>query len=152
MIVGSKRRHLSGDLVCLTSMVPEEWCSNRRADYSFEAILATASRIILGRSAGQKIRKVFAARAFVVMMKNKLVCLIILALHLHAFAQVVPRGTQLKAVYEKGRWGYADAGGRVVIAARFDAALPFAGGLARVATTEGKKQLIDATGKVVWHL
>lgn len=85
------------------------------------------------------------------MMKTKLVCLIVLAFHLSAFSQVVPKGAQLKPVYENGRWGYADPSGRVVIAARFAAALPFAGGLAQVATADGKKQLIDATGKVIWQ-
>jgi hypothetical protein len=85
-------------------------------------------------------------------MKTKFVCLIVLAFHPNAFAQVVPKGTQLKSVYVNGRWGYADPGGKAVIAARFDAALPFAGGLARVATADGKKQLIDGTGKLIWQL
>jgi hypothetical protein len=49
-------------------------------------------------------------------------------------------------------WGYIDRAGRFAIAPQFREAHPFAGGLAQVATTEGKKQLIDDTGKVVWHL
>lgn len=49
-------------------------------------------------------------------------------------------------------WGYIDRAGKFAIAPQFRQAHPFAGGLAQVATTEGKKQLIDATGKVVWHL
>jgi hypothetical protein len=70
------------------------------------------------------------------MMKTKLVCLIILAFHLNAFARVVPKGSQLKPVYVNGRWGYADPSGRVIIAARFDAALPFADGVARVGVVD----------------
>jgi hypothetical protein len=84
------------------------------------------------------------------MMKNKLVCLIVLAFHLNAFAQVVPQVTQLKAVYENGRWGYADAGGRVVIAARFDAALPFADGLARVGVVDEEFPEIGAQPNLRW--
>lgn len=80
------------------------------------------------------------------MMKSKLVCLIILA----AFAQVVPKATQLKPVYENGRWGYADAGGRVVIAARFDAALPFADGLARVGVVDEELPEIGASPNIKW--
>jgi len=78
-----------------------------------------------------------------VLMKTKLVCLIMLALHLNAFAQVVPKGAQLTPVYERGRWGYADARGKVVIAAQFDAALPFANGLARVGVLDEELPEID---------
>jgi hypothetical protein len=49
-------------------------------------------------------------------------------------------------------WGYIDRAGRFAIAPQFREAHPFAGGLAQVATAEGKKQLIDGTGKVVWQL
>jgi hypothetical protein len=84
------------------------------------------------------------------MMKTKLVCLIILVFHLNAFAQVVPKGVQLKPVYENGRWGYADAGGRVVIAARFDAALPFADGLARVGVVDEELPEIGASPNIKW--
>jgi hypothetical protein len=35
---------------------------------------------------------------------------------------------------------------------QFREAHPFAGGLAQVATAEGKEQLIDGTGKVIWQL
>jgi hypothetical protein len=101
-----------------------------------------------GRS--KKIQKVFAVRAFIVMMKTKLVCLIILAFQLNAFAQVAPKGTQLKPVYESGRWGYADAGGSVVIAARFDAALPFANGLARVGVVDEEFPEIGASPNIKW--
>jgi hypothetical protein len=84
------------------------------------------------------------------MMKTKLVCLIILAFHLNAFAQVVPKGIQLIPIYENGRWGYADAGGRVVIAARFDAALPFADGLARVGVVDEELPEIGASPNIKW--
>jgi hypothetical protein len=49
-------------------------------------------------------------------------------------------------------WGYIDRAGRFAIAPQFREAHPFAGGLAQVATAEGKNQLIDGTGKVVWQL
>lgn len=84
------------------------------------------------------------------MMKSKLVCLIILALHLNAFAQLVPKGTQLKPVYEHGMWGYADQGGSVVIAAQFDAALPFANGLARVGVVDEELPEIGASPNIKW--
>jgi hypothetical protein len=48
-------------------------------------------------------------------------------------------------------WGYIDRAGRFAVAPLFRQADPFAGGLARVVTTDGKKQLIDATGKVIWQ-
>jgi hypothetical protein len=85
-----------------------------------------------------------------VMMKTKLVCLLILALHLNPFAQVVPKGTQLKSVYVNGRWGYADPSGRVVIAAQFDAALPFANGIARVGVVDEELPEISASPNIKW--
>ena len=84
------------------------------------------------------------------MMKTKLVCLIILAIPLNAFAQLVPQGAQLKQVYENGRWGYADPSGRVVIAARFDAALPFANGIARVGVVDEELPEIGARPNIKW--
>lgn len=98
----------------------------------------------------KKIQKVFAGRAFIVLMKTKLVCVLILALHLSAFAQSAPEGRQLKPVYEGGRWGYADAGGRVVIPARFDAALPFKDGLARVGVVDEELPEIGASPNIKW--
>lgn len=53
----------------------------------------------------------FAARAFIVMMKTKLARLIIPPLRLGAFAQVEPKRTRVEPVYEKGGWGYAGRGG-----------------------------------------
>jgi hypothetical protein len=49
-------------------------------------------------------------------------------------------------------WGYIDRAGRFAIAPQFREAQPFAGGLAQVATTDGKKQLIDGTGKIIRQL
>lgn len=49
-------------------------------------------------------------------------------------------------------WGYIDRTGRFAIAPQFREARPFAGGLARVATAEGKRRLIDRSGKVIWKL
>jgi hypothetical protein len=84
------------------------------------------------------------------MMKTKLVCLIVLALHFHAFAQEAPKGSQLKPVFVNGRWGYADPSGRVVIDARFDAALPFAGGIARVGVVDEALPEIGASPNIKW--
>lgn len=49
-------------------------------------------------------------------------------------------------------WGYVDRAGGFAIAPQFKQAHPFAGGLAQVTTADGVKQLIDATGKVIWRL
>lgn len=84
------------------------------------------------------------------MMMIKLVCLILLALHFNAFAQEAPNGTHLKPVYENGRWGYADRSGKLVIAAQYDAALPFAGGLARVGVVDEELPEIDARPNIKW--
>lgn len=73
-----------------------------------------------------------------------------LALHFHAFAQVAPKVVQLTPVYENGRWGYADPGGKVVIAARFDAALPFANGIARVGVVDEELPEIGAQPNIKW--
>jgi hypothetical protein len=84
------------------------------------------------------------------MMKTKLVCLFILALHFHAFAQEAPQGALLTPVYENGKWGYADRSGRVVIAAQFDAALAFTDGLARVGVVNEELPEIDARPNLKW--
>ncbi len=49
-------------------------------------------------------------------------------------------------------WGYIDRAGRFAVAPQFKEARPFAGGLAQVLTADGKRQLIDESGKVIWHL
>jgi hypothetical protein len=63
-----------------------------------------------------------------------------------------PQKTQqtLKPVYENGRWGYADAAGKIAIEARFDAALPFAGGLARVGVVDEELPEIDGRPNLLW--
>ncbi len=83
-------------------------------------------------------------------MKIKLVCLILLALHFNAFAQEAPNGTHLKPIYENGRWGYTDQSGKLVIAAQFDAALPFKDGLARVGVVDEEFPEIDARPNIKW--
>lgn len=83
-------------------------------------------------------------------MKIKPACLIVLALHFHAFAQVVPKENQLRPVYVNGRWGYADPGGRLVIAARFDAALPFANGIARVGVLDEELPELETRPNLKW--
>lgn len=49
-------------------------------------------------------------------------------------------------------WGYIDRGGKLVIEPRFKDAQPFTGGLAEVSTFEGRRLLINKSGKVVWQL
>lgn len=96
-------------------------------------------------------------------MKIKLACLILVSLHFAAFAQGVRQESRLTPVYENGRWGYADRSGRVIIAAQFDAARPFAGGLAQVGVVDeelpevlGRPNLkwgyIDERGRVLVEL
>lgn len=84
------------------------------------------------------------------MMNKKLVCLIVMALCFSAFAQDAPRESNLKPVYENGKWGYADPRGKVVIPARFDAARPFAGGLARVGLVVEELPEINARPNIKW--
>lgn len=96
-------------------------------------------------------------------MKIKLVCLVFLAFHFAAFAQEASQEPRLKPIYENGRWGYADRSGKVIIAAQFDAARPFAGGLAQVGLVDeelpelrGRPNLkwgyIDERGRVLVEL
>jgi len=84
------------------------------------------------------------------MKKIQLVCLILLAFHLTAFAQEAPKGARLKAVYVKGKWGYADHSGHVVIKAQFDAARPFIDGLAQVGVLDEELPELDARPNIKW--
>jgi len=84
------------------------------------------------------------------MMKKKIATLIILALQFTSFAQEAPREARLAPVYENGRWGYADQTGKVVIPARFDAARPFARGLAQVGLVDEELPEIDARPNLRW--
>lgn len=98
----------------------------------------------------KKLAKDFPARAFISVMKKKLVSLIVLALHFSSFAQQAPVENGLKPVYENGRWGYADRSGKVVIAAQFDAARPFARGLAQVGLLDEELPEIGARPNIKW--
>jgi hypothetical protein len=49
-------------------------------------------------------------------------------------------------------WGYIDRTGKFAVTPQFRDAKPFAGGLAHVSTADGKRQLIDRSGKVIWQL
>ena len=68
--------------------------------------------------------------------------------------QPLSEGLRAYYDYEKKRWGYIDAGGKIIIPARFREALPFSEGLAAVdIPTEGNNKglwgFIDKTGKTV---
>ncbi|MBC7930103.1 MAG: WG repeat-containing protein [Rubrivivax sp.] len=84
------------------------------------------------------------------MMKIKLVWLILLALHFNAFAQEAPKETHLKPIYVNGRWGYADRSGKVVIAAQYDAALPFTDGRARVGVVDEELPELERQPNIKW--
>lgn len=84
------------------------------------------------------------------MMKIKLVCLILLALHFAAFAQEAPKEPRLKPIYENGKWGYADRSGKVIIAAQFDAARPFADGLAQVGLVDEELPELLGRPNIKW--
>jgi hypothetical protein len=78
-------------------------------------------------------------------LEIKLACLVLLALHFAVFAQETPKEPRLKPIYENGRWGDADRSGKVIIAAQFDAARPFADGLAQVGVVD--EELPEASGR-----
>lgn len=65
-------------------------------------------------------------------------------------AQVEKKGIEFKPVYQKGHWGYADASGKLVIEPRFDAALPFKEGLARVGVVDEELPELDARPNLLW--
>lgn len=60
----------------------------------------------------------------------------------------VPGPPPLEFEAEDGRYGYRDAGGKVVIPARFEVAMPFVDQVAGVATDEGWV-FIDRTGRTL---
>lgn len=84
-------------------------------------------------------------------MKNiQLAFLIMLVASFFLHAQERQKDTSLKPVYANGRWGYADSSGKIAIAARFDAALPFAAGLARVGVVDEELPEIDRRPNLLW--
>lgn len=84
------------------------------------------------------------------MKKIRFVCLILLALHLTAFAQEAPKGARLKPVYLNGRWGYADQSGKIIINAQFDAARPFIDGLAQVGVVDEELPELERRPNIKW--
>ncbi|HEV7905719.1 MAG TPA: WG repeat-containing protein, partial [Pyrinomonadaceae bacterium] len=83
-------------------------------------------------------------------MKIKLACLILLAFHFAAFAQETAKEPLLRSIYENGRWGYADRSGKVVIAAQFDAARPFADGIAQVGVVDEELPEVQGRPNLKW--
>jgi hypothetical protein len=65
-------------------------------------------------------------------------------------SQESTKNVPLKPVYQHGRWGYADANGKVMIEPRFDAALPFSEGLARVGVVDEELPEIDGHPNLLW--
>jgi hypothetical protein len=60
----------------------------------------------------------------------------------------------VKIIGSDGRyvWGYIDRTGKFAIAPQYREAQPFGGGLAQVSSSDGKRLLIDRSGKIVWSL
>lgn len=83
-------------------------------------------------------------------MTNLLVIFLMLASCFFGPPQEKQKGAPLKPVYQHGRWGYADANGKLVIEARFDAALAFSAGLARVGVVDEELPEIDARPNLLW--
>jgi hypothetical protein len=83
-------------------------------------------------------------------MKSILLILLLPLTTLLSFPQKTPKSVSLKPVYQNGHWGYADATGRIAIEPRFDAALPFAAGLARVGVVDEDLPEIDGRPNLLW--
>jgi hypothetical protein len=56
----------------------------------------------------------------------------------------------LTPVYQRGHWGYADQKGKILIEARFDAALPFGSGLAKVGVVDEELPELDGRPNILW--
>jgi hypothetical protein len=67
-----------------------------------------------------------------------------------AMAQKSAPPGELRAVFRQGRWGYADARGKVVIEPRFDAAADFDDGLARVGIVDEEVPELDGRPNLRW--
>ena len=83
------------------------------------------------------------------MKKIILACLLPIAL-VCAVEIAAQKATSLKPTYSKGKWGYADAKGAFVIPAKFDAALPFKDGLAKVGLVDEELPEIDSRPNIKW--
>lgn len=78
-------------------------------------------------------------------------CLVIfLLLIISGVASAQSAAPNLKPVFKKGLWGYADPAGRLVIAPRFDAAAEFADGLARVGMVDEERPELDGRPNIKW--
>src|SRR5882724_11531613 len=59
-------------------------------------------------------------------------------------------GASLQPTYLKGKWGFADSKGTLVIPAKFDAALPFKDGLAKAGLVDEELPEIDSKPNIKW--
>jgi len=59
-------------------------------------------------------------------------------------------GASLQPTYLKGKWGFADSKGTLVIPAKFDAALPFKDALAKVGLVDEELPEIDSKPNIKW--
>lgn len=79
-----------------------------------------------------------------------LIFLLLSSLELTVSAQEQTLAVRLKPVYVKGKWGYADRMGKMVIAAQFDAARPFVDGLAQVGALDEELPEIERQPNLKW--
>jgi hypothetical protein len=82
--------------------------------------------------------------------KIQLLFLILIVPFLIAPAQENKKGATLKPVYVNGHWGYANPSGKIVIEPRFDAALLFDAGRARVGVVDEELPEIDGRPNILW--
>ncbi len=79
-----------------------------------------------------------------------IVSLLLVIMNFCAVTQAAQTEPPLKATYVKGKWGYADQSGRIVIAPRFDAARPFSNGLAQVGLLDEELPEIHSGPNIKW--
>lgn len=82
--------------------------------------------------------------------KIQLACLVLLVFHPCVPLRGAWQGSQLKPVYQSGKWGYADRYGKIVIKPQFDAARPFADGLAQVGMLNEELPELEARPNIRW--